>query len=39
MADAAVRACRVNLLVWENYLDGIASGGDALDRGKHPVYA
>lgn len=39
MADAAVRACRVNLLVWENYLDGIASGGDALDRGKQPVYA
>jgi len=39
MADAAVRACRVNLLVWENYLDGIAAGGDALDRGKQPVYA
>jgi len=38
MADAAVNACRVNLLVWESYLDGIAVGGDALDRGEEPVY-
>ena len=38
MADAAVRACRINLLVWESYLDGIAAGGDALDRGRQPVY-
>jgi pyrroloquinoline quinone (PQQ) biosynthesis protein C len=39
MEDAAVRACRVNLLVWESYLDGIAAGGDALDHGRRPVYA
>jgi pyrroloquinoline quinone (PQQ) biosynthesis protein C len=28
MEDAVVEACRVNLLVWEQYLDGIAAGGD-----------
>ena len=28
MEDAAVEACRVNLVVWENYLNGIADGGD-----------
>ncbi len=39
MEDAVVRACRINLLAWESYLDGIAAGGDALDRGKEPVYA
>jgi pyrroloquinoline quinone (PQQ) biosynthesis protein C len=38
MADQVVRACRINLMVWERYLDGIAEGGDALDRGREPVY-
>lgn len=38
MADAVVRACRVNLRVWTAYLDGIAAGGDALDRGKEPEW-
>jgi pyrroloquinoline quinone (PQQ) biosynthesis protein C len=38
MEDAVVRACRINLLVWERYLDGIAAGGDALDRGDEPAY-
>jgi hypothetical protein len=28
MEDAVVEACRVNLLVWEQYLDGIATAGD-----------
>lgn len=28
MEDAAVEACRVNLIVWENYLNGIAEAGD-----------
>ena len=28
MEDAAVEACRVNLIVWERYLDGIAEAGD-----------
>jgi pyrroloquinoline quinone (PQQ) biosynthesis protein C len=32
MEDAVVEACRRNLLVWELYLNGIATGGDALDR-------
>lgn len=36
--EAVVRACSVNLAVWENYLDGIADGGDALDRGREPNY-
>ncbi len=30
MADRAVEACRLNLLVWEGYLNGIADGGDRL---------
>ena len=30
MEDAVVEACRVNLMVWEQYLDGIATAGDAL---------
>jgi pyrroloquinoline quinone (PQQ) biosynthesis protein C len=34
MEDAVVEACRLNLSVWEHYLDGIASAGDALDRGE-----
>jgi pyrroloquinoline quinone (PQQ) biosynthesis protein C len=38
LADATVRACRLNLMGWERYLDGIAAGGDALDRGAKPVY-
>src|SRR5579871_5252181 len=32
MEDAVVEACRRNLLVWELYLNGIAAGGDLLDR-------
>ena len=32
MEDAVVEACRVNLLVWERYLDGIADAGDREDR-------
>jgi pyrroloquinoline quinone (PQQ) biosynthesis protein C len=28
LEDAVVEACRVNLLVWERYLDGIAAAGD-----------
>ena len=38
VADQVVRACRLNLLVWEQYLTGIAAGGDALDRGEEPLY-
>ncbi len=34
MEDAVVAACRLNLLVWESYLDGIGAAGDALDRGE-----
>ena len=30
MEDAAVSACRRNLVVWEMYLNGIADAGDAL---------
>jgi pyrroloquinoline quinone (PQQ) biosynthesis protein C len=29
--DAAVEACRVNLMVWEHYLNGIGTAGRALD--------
>jgi len=28
MEDAVIEACRVNLMVWERYLDGIAEAGD-----------
>jgi pyrroloquinoline quinone (PQQ) biosynthesis protein C len=28
MEDVVVEACRVNLMVWERYLDGIAEAGD-----------
>lgn len=28
MEDAVVEACRVNLMVWDNYLNGIAASGD-----------
>lgn len=38
VVDQVVHACRLNLLVWENYLNGIADGGDALDRGETPRY-
>jgi pyrroloquinoline quinone (PQQ) biosynthesis protein C len=38
IVDEVVRACRINLLVWENYLDGIADAGDALTRGREPIY-
>ena len=31
MEDAVVEACRVNLMVWENYLNGIAEAGDRYD--------
>jgi pyrroloquinoline quinone (PQQ) biosynthesis protein C len=39
LADQIVRACHVNLRVWETYIDGIARGGDALDRGETPDWA
>lgn len=32
MEDRVVEACRINLEVWEHYLNGIADGGDGLDR-------
>jgi pyrroloquinoline quinone (PQQ) biosynthesis protein C len=38
LADQIVHACRINLMVWEQYMDGIAAGGDALDKGKAPNY-
>ncbi|HUK61014.1 MAG TPA: hypothetical protein VLV50_17430 [Stellaceae bacterium] len=38
VADQVVNACRINLMVWERYLDGIVAGGDALDRGREPEY-
>jgi pyrroloquinoline quinone (PQQ) biosynthesis protein C len=31
MEDAVVEACRVNLEVWENYLNGIAIAGDRVN--------
>ena len=34
MEDAVVRACEINLHVWELYLTGIATAGDALDKRK-----
>lgn len=39
LEDQVVEACRINLLVWESYLNGIGAGGDALDRGEPPTYA
>jgi hypothetical protein len=39
MEDAVVKACRVNLMVWEHYLNGIGDGADALDRGETLVAA
>jgi pyrroloquinoline quinone (PQQ) biosynthesis protein C len=38
MADQVVHACRLNLIAWEHYLNGIGAAGDALDRGEQPVY-
>ena len=38
VTDQVVRACRINLMVWERYLDGIADAGDALDKGKEPAF-
>jgi len=34
MEDAVVEACRVNLTVWELYLNGIGDAGDLLEQGK-----
>lgn len=34
MEDAVVEACRINLMVWESYLNGIGAAGDAFDRGE-----
>jgi pyrroloquinoline quinone (PQQ) biosynthesis protein C len=39
VGDGVVEACRVNLHVWEQYLNGIGAGGDALDRGETPATA
>jgi pyrroloquinoline quinone (PQQ) biosynthesis protein C len=32
MEDAAVEACRINLMVWEQYLNGIAEAGDRREE-------
>ena len=38
MADAVVETCRVNLFVWETYLNGIVEAADVLERsGRVPV--
>jgi len=37
MADAVVEACRLNLYVWEVYLNGIAEAADAIEREKRPA--
>ncbi len=39
MDDQVVEACRVNLMVWESYLNGIGDAGDALARGEIPAAA
>ncbi len=39
MEDQVVAACRINLVVWESYLNGIAAAGDALARGEIPAAA
>ena len=33
MEDTVVEACKTNLIVWENYWNGISEGGDRLDAG------
>jgi hypothetical protein len=30
MVDAIVEACRINLIVWENYFNGIHDAAEAL---------
>jgi pyrroloquinoline quinone (PQQ) biosynthesis protein C len=37
MADAVVEACRINLIVWENYFNGIGDAADAVASGKTPA--
>jgi pyrroloquinoline quinone (PQQ) biosynthesis protein C len=39
VVDQVVQACHFNLHVWEQYLNGIAAAGDALDRGQQPSFA
>jgi pyrroloquinoline quinone (PQQ) biosynthesis protein C len=34
MADQVVEACRINLIVWENYFNGIGDAADALAAGR-----
>jgi pyrroloquinoline quinone (PQQ) biosynthesis protein C len=34
MADAVVEACRINLIVWENYFNGIGDAAEAVAREK-----
>ena len=34
MEDAVIEACRVNLMVWENYFNGIGDAADALSKQK-----
>lgn len=34
MEDAVIEACRVNLMVWENYFNGIGDAADALEKQK-----
>ena len=36
MTDAAVEACRINLYVWQTYIDGIADAADALEGKRKP---
>ncbi len=33
MEDTVVEACKTNLIVWENYWNGICEGGDRMDAG------
>ncbi|MFQ6016964.1 MAG: hypothetical protein ACE5KF_02105 [Kiloniellaceae bacterium] len=39
MEDRVVEACRINLMVWESYLNGIGAAGDAVARGEIPAAA
>ncbi len=39
MEDQVVEACRINLMVWESYLNGIGDAGDTLARGEIPAAA
>jgi pyrroloquinoline quinone (PQQ) biosynthesis protein C len=38
MADAVIEACRINLIVWENYFNGIGDAADVL-AAERPVAA